>query len=119
MADGTPHALEVRYDGATHRWALLVDGRVDATATFPFVEKAAADWTLEIVRGTWAADAFVANATLVYAQTQPVRNLHFEGLSVQHVGWGLDRSLTTQDDFQACSYVTRMVPIIRPSSRMR
>ena len=105
VADGQPHALEVRYDGAANTWVLLVDGRVDASATFPFVEKAADDWLLEIAPGAWAADACVANVTLAFCETQPVRNLHFDGLQVQHVGWGLDRALTTQDDFQACSYL--------------
>jgi hypothetical protein len=45
----------------------------------------------------------VSDVSYNYTVTVPIHGLHLQGLTVQHVGWGLVDGTTS--DFQACSYL--------------
>ena len=85
---------------------MLVDGVVDATASFGSADKSPSDWVIELAGG-WApggSQGYITNVTYGWFESVPVKNLHFSNLNVQHVGWGMGRDDVT--DFQAVSYLT-------------
>ena len=103
VCDGRPHHLALHFDQPSSTYSLLVDGKVDATASFGAPDDSPADWVVEA--GTnFAAGGYVTGVAYDYFDTQPVRGLRLSGVAVQHVGWGLGREDVT--DFQAVSYLS-------------
>jgi hypothetical protein len=88
VCDGAEHAVALHYDLPSSTYYLWVDGALDGTASFgaPDPSEAPADWVVQLA-AAWGAGGFVSNVSFSYSVPAPVSNLHFEGLSVQHVRW--------------------------------
>ena len=108
--DGSTHEVELRFDAPSSTYELCVDGLLDATASFGAADPAVApaDWVIEVGHGwggaTPSSASFVRNVSFAFSASVAVSQLHFEGLELRHVGWGLKQTGNT--DFQAASFLS-------------